>query len=237
MTTSTLYQHGTLALMVPGLLAGTMTMKELLTHGDTGIGTGEGLDGELIILNGIAYQADSFGKVNKIGADFTTPFASVHFADFKPLAKIDKLLTQPELERLVLKQTRWANTFFAVLTTGTFVDVTTRAVAKSQKPFKTLAETADQQSIFHQDEVEGTMLSYYSPELFDGAAVGGFHHHFLSDAHDFGGHVLNANLKQGTIAGQKFATLEQHLPVNNAEYMSHDFSDDSIYDDIAHAEH
>lgn len=237
MTTSTLYQHGTLALMVPGLLAGTMTMKELLTHGDTGIGTGEGLDGELIILDGIAYQIDSFGKVNQIGPDFTTPFASVHTADFKPLATVKEILTQPDLEQLVLNKTRWANTFFAVLTRGEFSDVTTRAVAKSQKPYKTLAATADQQSIFHQDEVRGTMLSYYAPELFDGAAVGGFHHHFLSVDHDFGGHVLNATLKTGSIDVQQFATLEQHLPVKNADYMNHDFSDDAIHDAIAHAEH
>ncbi|MCC2728542.1 acetolactate decarboxylase, partial [Blautia sp. MSK22_86] len=34
-----LYQHGTLALLVPGLLEGTTTIGELLKHGDTGIGT------------------------------------------------------------------------------------------------------------------------------------------------------------------------------------------------------
>lgn len=51
-----LYQHGTLALLVPGLLEGTTTIGELLKHGDTGIGTGEGLDGELIILDGVAYK-------------------------------------------------------------------------------------------------------------------------------------------------------------------------------------
>ena len=53
-----LYQHGTLALLVPGLLEGTTTIGELLTHGDTGIGTGEGLDGELIILDGVAIRSD-----------------------------------------------------------------------------------------------------------------------------------------------------------------------------------
>jgi len=56
MDTTKLFQHGTLALLVPGLLTGTLTMKELLQHGDTGIGTGEGLDGELIILDGQPYQ-------------------------------------------------------------------------------------------------------------------------------------------------------------------------------------
>ena len=54
----TLYQHGTLALLVPGLLKGTISMGELLKHGDTGIGTGEGLDGELIIWQTISCPCD-----------------------------------------------------------------------------------------------------------------------------------------------------------------------------------
>ncbi len=37
-----LYQHGTLAQLVPGLLEGTTTIGDILSHGDTGIGTGEG---------------------------------------------------------------------------------------------------------------------------------------------------------------------------------------------------
>lgn len=59
----TLYQHGTLALLVPGLLKGTISMGELLKHGDTGIGTGEGLDGELIILAGKPYHVHATGDI------------------------------------------------------------------------------------------------------------------------------------------------------------------------------
>ncbi len=81
--TNTLYQHGTLALLVPGLLDGTITMKELLSHGDTGIGTGEGLDGELVILDGTPYQVDSNGSVNIVKDDFTLPFANIHFGSYQ----------------------------------------------------------------------------------------------------------------------------------------------------------
>lgn len=68
-----LYQHGTLALLVPGLLEGTTTIGELLTHGDTGIGTGEGLDGELIILDGVAYKVGQSGVAERVPDDFTMP--------------------------------------------------------------------------------------------------------------------------------------------------------------------
>lgn len=37
--TKKLFQHGTLALLVPGLFDGTLPLSSLLEHGDTGIGT------------------------------------------------------------------------------------------------------------------------------------------------------------------------------------------------------
>ncbi|WP_334341454.1 acetolactate decarboxylase [Companilactobacillus sp. HBUAS56275] len=229
-----LYQHGTLALLVPGLLDGTITMKELLTHGDTGIGTGEGLDGELIILDGKPYQVDSTGEVNIVNDRFTLPFANIHFGDYQQLVNVDKI-SQKDLEDKILSLTS-ANTFFSIELHGHFTNVRTRAVRKSHKPYKTLAKTAEKQSIFEKADVTGTLLSYYSPEIFDGAAVGGFHHHFISDEHDFGGHLLSFGTASGDVKLQQFDTLEQHLPVKNHSYMDFDFSGEDILGDIHKAE-
>ncbi|CAJ2231348.1 alpha-acetolactate decarboxylase [Companilactobacillus paralimentarius DSM 13238 = JCM 10415] len=232
--TNTLYQHGTLALLVPGLLDGTITMKELLSHGDTGIGTGEGLDGELVILDGTPYQVDSNGSVNIVKDDFTLPFANIHFGSYQPLTSVDGI-SQKELEEKILSLTS-ANTFFSIELHGQFTNVKTRAVKKSHKPYDTLAKTAESQSIFDRDTVTGTLLSYYSPEIFDGAAVGGFHHHFLSDEHDFGGHLLSFGTANGNVKLQQFDTLEQHLPVKNQSYMDFDFSGEDILGDIHKSE-
>ncbi|WP_156314260.1 acetolactate decarboxylase [Lacticaseibacillus camelliae] len=76
-----LYQHGTLGALVPGLLNGTQPLSELLTHGDFGIGTLTGLNGELIILGGKVYQVQASGKVAEISSG-SVPFANVHFPDF-----------------------------------------------------------------------------------------------------------------------------------------------------------
>ena len=46
---SKVYQHGTLGMLVPGLFEGTMTVADLLKHGDWGIGTASGLDGAEIL--------------------------------------------------------------------------------------------------------------------------------------------------------------------------------------------
>ena len=233
--TTTLYQHGTLALLVPGLLDGTLTMQELLAHGDTGIGTGKGLDGELIILDGTPYQIDSQGHVNLVSADFTLPFANSHFADYGALMTVENA-TRADLQQQIMAETHSANTFFSLKITGTFTQMRTRAVQKSGRPYQSLAKTAEKQSVFSRDTVTGTLLSYYSPQLFDGAAVGGFHSHFLSQDHDFGGHILDFATVDGEVSWQQFDSLEQHLPTQNQAYMTHDFAHDDILGAIHQAE-
>ena len=52
-----LFQYNTLSALMAGLYGGTLTIGELLEHGDLGIGTLDSIDGELIILDGKAYQA------------------------------------------------------------------------------------------------------------------------------------------------------------------------------------
>ncbi|KRL98977.1 acetolactate decarboxylase [Liquorilactobacillus satsumensis] len=233
--TNVLYQHGTLALLVPGLLAGTLKMEDLLKHGDTGIGTGEGLDGELIILDGIAYQVDSAGKVNLVSPEFTMPFANSHYADYQKVTTIANA-SPVDFEKAALQGRPNSNTFFSVLVKGTFSYMKTRAVVKSERPFSTLAETAQKQSIFEAKDVTGTFLSYYSPALFNGAAVAGYHNHFLASDHSIGGHVLDFKIAEGTLFVQTFDTLEQHLPVDNSEFSAHDFSKDDIAGIISQVE-
>ncbi|MGL5900814.1 MAG: acetolactate decarboxylase, partial [Lactobacillaceae bacterium] len=79
---NTLFQHGTMQMLVEGLLDGTLPLAELLKHGDIGIGTGDGVDGELVILNGIGYKIDTTGKAVKLPPDFKVTYADVSFADY-----------------------------------------------------------------------------------------------------------------------------------------------------------
>ena len=43
-----LFQYNTLSALMAGLYGGTLTIGELLEHGDLGIGTLDSIDGELI---------------------------------------------------------------------------------------------------------------------------------------------------------------------------------------------
>lgn len=230
-----LYQHGTLALLVPGLLEGTTTMGELLNHGDTGIGTGEGLDGEIIILDGRAWKVGRTGEVEAVPDDLTLPFANMHHAAFQYQCERSDIGLE-ELNRRIVEANGRANAFFAVIVRGTFSFIKTRAVIKQQAPYPTLEEVADRQAIFLGHDVRGTMLGYFSPIMFHGAAVAGFHEHFLADDHSIGGHVLDAVLERGEILSQVFDTMTTHLPVDNPDYRNHDFTRDNIAEAITNAE-
>lgn len=72
-----LFQHGTLGALMAGLMDGTETIEQILKHGTLGLGTLHGLDGEVIFLDGEAYQGRSDGVVVKLTGKETTPYAAI----------------------------------------------------------------------------------------------------------------------------------------------------------------
>ncbi len=62
-----------------GNYAGSMSYSNLAQKGDFGIGTFDGLDGEMIALNGVFYQIPSNGVPKEASATQTAPYATVTF--------------------------------------------------------------------------------------------------------------------------------------------------------------
>lgn len=55
------------------------TLAEVKLNGDFGLGTLEGLDGELVILNGKSYQIKADGVAYRVADNSKTPFSAVPF--------------------------------------------------------------------------------------------------------------------------------------------------------------
>ena len=72
-----LFQASTIGALLDGAYEGDLDFAELAEHGDLGLGTLNGLDGEMIALDGRFYRADVDGTVGEVEAATKTPFAVV----------------------------------------------------------------------------------------------------------------------------------------------------------------
>jgi alpha-acetolactate decarboxylase len=66
-----------MAALLDGIYDGDVTIAELLTHGDFGLGTFNHLDGEMVVLDGICHHLRSDGSACVASAGDRTPFAAV----------------------------------------------------------------------------------------------------------------------------------------------------------------
>ena len=79
---STLFQVSTTGALVQGVYKGAVTVGELRKHGDFGLGTFEGLDGEMVVVDGRFYQVQSDGRITEPPDAAPVPFAVV--TTFRP---------------------------------------------------------------------------------------------------------------------------------------------------------
>src|ERR1700753_281250 len=80
-----LFQASTIGALLDGSFDGDLTFAELGERGDLGLGTLNGLDGEMIVLADEFFGADVDGRVTRVGPDARTPFAVV--TRFAPTAE------------------------------------------------------------------------------------------------------------------------------------------------------
>ncbi len=203
---SVLFQVSTLDALLQGVYGASMTLAELRQHGDFGLGTYEGIDGEMILLDGHFYQMRFDGALTEAPPDRRTPFAAV--TTFQPEAQFSvKGATMPQMSDLIDSVLPSKNLFYAVRVRGVFSVMNTRAIAKQFLPYPPLAALIPGQSLFTYSNVVGTAVDIRCPAYAAGINQAGHHFHFVSDDRKGGGHALSFTAAEVTVEVQ---TLRQH---------------------------
>ena len=194
---------------------GVVTVGELKSWGDTGLGTFEGVNGEMIVLDGVVYQASADGSIHVMNDNETVPFSTVTtFDEDEKISEIsassfDDLTTK--LDKEVKKH--GTNNMYVVKIKGDFSNITVRSVEKQEKPYKEFTEVAKvDQKVFNYTNQSGTIVAVYFPEYMSELNMHGWHLHFLNDAKDKGGHVLGLTMKNGTGAMDTVQEFDMVLP-------------------------
>ncbi|WP_165251899.1 acetolactate decarboxylase [Paludisphaera soli] len=199
------------ALMI-GRYDGVATIGAMLREGDFGLGTLDHLDGELIILDGRAYQVRGDGVVAEVGPEATTPFAVVTAFDEDGAFACPRVSSLTELEARLDGALPQANAFVAVRIDGRLDSATLRSVHRQEPPYRPLAAVAESQSVWSREGVSGTLLGIRSPAWVRGLTVPGYHWHFLSDDRKIGGHVLDCRPAEGRVRYDLVHDWEIKLP-------------------------
>ena len=185
------FQTSTIVSLVEGLYDGNVAYKDVMRHGDFGVGTFNALDGEMVALEGKYFHLRSDGSVSRVSGDELTPFAAV--TRFRP--DIDHTeagsLTRPQCEDVIHRLAGSDNLFYALRVDGHFSSIRTRTVSKQSKPYPRLADAAASAPVFTLAGVTGTIVGFHTPDYAQGIGVAGYHMHFLSADHQAGGHVFD----------------------------------------------
>ncbi|EWB18368.1 acetolactate decarboxylase, partial [Staphylococcus aureus] len=203
--------------------------------GDLGIATLTGSNGEVIFLDGKAYHANEHKEFVELKGDELTPYATVtkFVADTSYETK-DKSSEAvfAEIKEKMLSE----NLFSAVKISGLFKKMHVRMMPAQEPPYTRLIDSARRQPEQTETYVKGSVVGFFTPELFHGIGSAGFHVHFANDDRNFGGHVLDFEVEDVKVEIQNIETFEQHFPIQDKDFTKANIDYKDIADEIREAE-
>lgn len=193
MIANELYQFSTGDALMAGVASHGLSIADLLSYGNHGLGTFKFLIGEMIILDGNVYQMKSDGSIQNVDVtdrSIIAPFAMA--THFKPTITVKMLIPGKDaLFDILSKIVPGAhNLYLAMRMDGIFKSITVRTVGGQSSPSEGLLDVGKHQVSHTLENVEGTLIGFRSPQYMQGISVAGDHLHFISTARSLGGHVL-----------------------------------------------
>jgi acetolactate decarboxylase len=207
-----LFQTSTIKALLDGAFDGDVTLGEVLEHGDFGLGTLNGLDGELIVLDGQAWKAGLDTTLIRPDPASKTPYAVVVSFSAGESRSFQGRLQRSELEQRLGRSTTAPQRPTAIRIDGRFETVRIRSVPKQEPPYRPLADAIAEQQVSQLADVSGTMVGFRFPDALDGIEMIGSHLHFVTDDRARGGHVLDFTLLEGTAQLDDATELHVELP-------------------------
>jgi acetolactate decarboxylase len=207
-----LFQTSTLQALLEGAFDGDVTLRELLEHGDLGLGTLNGLDGELIVVDGQVWKAGLDATLSRPDLASKTPYAVV--VPFSPgqLMALRGPFPASDLERHLGQSAEALRRPTAIRIDGRFETVRVRSVPEQKRPYPRLADAVANQQVSELVEVSGTMVGFRFPDALDGIEMVGSHLHFVTDDRSRGGHVLDFTLLEANAHLDDATELHVELP-------------------------
>jgi acetolactate decarboxylase len=207
------YQVSTISALLAGGYDGTTTIAELLRHGGFGLGTFNGVDGEMMVLDGRVYRGTTDGRAHVVGETELTPFAVVVAFQPQGAAPIGAGQSLAQLQAALDALPYSASRILAARVDGRFRALRLRSEPKQLPPYRPLAEVIKEQQVVHTfEDIDGSLIGFRFPAAARSVNVAGWHFHFLSADRTHGGHVLALTTGASTAALEEISDLRIRFP-------------------------
>lgn len=171
-----------------------LSVAELKTKGDTGLGSFNLLDGEMVMVDGIAYRVREDGSISE-GADTDKiVYANAGFfeEDMQTELTSEGVMDIEQLKSGLTAELPSTNFFYVFKIKGTFDYMKCGGLTRQEPPFEEgLDVLIPNRPVFEGNNVSGTIVGFYCPDFIGNINVKGFHFHFISDDKKLGGHVMD----------------------------------------------
>ncbi|HFS6714204.1 TPA: acetolactate decarboxylase [Proteus mirabilis] len=231
----TIYQNSLMSSLIAGVYDSDVTIADLLKHGDFGLGTFNHLDGELVAFDSNVFQLRSDGSAREARPDQGSPFAVMTF--FKPdiTHQFSDPVSQQQVHNIINQYVPSDNLFCAIKIEGEFELVKTRTVPRQEPPYVPMLEAIENQPIFTFHDEMGIIAGFRSPQFTQGLNVAGFHEHYINHQREGGGHVLDYQLKKGTLQIGVISRFTIDLP-HQSTFLEANLMPDDLHQAIEQAE-
>ncbi len=187
----TFYQYSIWFAFVNKVFDGNLTVKELKTHGDVGLGSFDFLDGELVMLDGVAYRIRENGEISIGQNEDQIVYADAAFFEEEDSFSIQAPIKFQNLAAQLDAKKKSPHYFYIYKIHGDFKHIKLGGVPKVERPFTDgLDVLIPNRPVFETENISGTLVGFYCPDYIGHINAKGHHFHFISDDKKWGGHVM-----------------------------------------------
>lgn len=211
------FQVSTLGALNVGVYEGAATLAQIKQQGDFGLGTIEGLDGELVGLDGKFYHVKADGITYPVADEVKTPFATVTFFHTDDSLRLNGQMNYLELQQQIDARLPTQNLPYAIRIRGNFPYLKVRSVPKQSPPYMPLSDVVSQQAaIFDLRNVRGTLVGFRMPQYLKSVNAAGYHFHLITSDRSSGGHLLDGEFLHPKADIETLRDWQMMLPDNTA---------------------
>jgi acetolactate decarboxylase len=212
------YLSAPVSALMKGLYEENTTIANIKKHGDFGLGTFNDLNGEMAMLDGIAYQLKTDGLTYSVDDAARMPFACVTFFHPTTVENVEQDLDDEGFKNLLERLLPSNNMLYAIRIDGFFSYIKVWSIHK-QDNYRPITEVRPMAFDFH--SIAGTLVGFYTPAFIRSLSMPGYHLHFLSADRRHGGHMFQCRPQKVRISIQFVPELKLNLPLT-LDYLTTD---------------